>query len=192
MGRWSSEGNTFMSWGYVECLANQFRSDFEAFEVQLEDISFLWFLQVNHVPELLHVDEWYFSSVNECLVDCVVLEDFQTKDWLIMISLSNKIVLEELTTSKDKDTVKRTFALYALRSIVCPPEIPEPKRTKMINKKHDELLKTRNKASIFKLPRTRSKPAAETEGLNKYDLLRTTTTTQEEEVEEESQHNVRV
>ncbi|GKD88323.1 RNA-directed DNA polymerase, eukaryota, partial [Tanacetum coccineum] len=68
-------------------------------------------------------------------------------------------------------------------------EIPEPKRTKMINKKLDELLKTRNNASILKMSRTRSKPAAETEGLSKYDLLRTTTTTQEEE---ESLHNVRV
>nr|GFB25994.1 hypothetical protein [Tanacetum cinerariifolium] len=144
---------------------------------------------------------------------------------------SNKNVLEELTTSKDKDTVKRAFALYALRSIVCPPvgnslcgnylkhvddvnglkkkkwathalnnlvhgintykngrgttrknlsgctiflllyarkkisemipqEIPEPTRTKMIDKKLDELLKTRNKASILKMPRTRSKAAA--------------------------------
>ncbi|GJR82217.1 hypothetical protein Tco_0153002 [Tanacetum coccineum] len=85
-------------------------------------------------------------------------------------------------------TIRKNLSGYTIFLL----EIPEPKRTKMINKKHDELLKTRNKASIFKMPRTRSKPAAETEGLNKYDLLRTTTTTQEEEVEEESQHNVRV
>ncbi|GJR82218.1 hypothetical protein Tco_0153003 [Tanacetum coccineum] len=179
MGRWSSEGNTFMSWGYVECLANQFRSDFEAFEVQLEDISFLWFLQVNHVPELLHVDEWYFSSVNECLyLKWLMLteEELCPTNKRFPPNKSNVGTTYVGIVDDVNGLKKKKWATHALDNLVLgintykngifmppdmiPQEIPEPKRTKMINKKLDELLKTRNNASMS---RTRSKPAAETE-----------------------------
>ncbi|PWA66797.1 hypothetical protein CTI12_AA263220 [Artemisia annua] len=140
---------------------------------------------------------------------------FENKcQWVV----SNKKIEFELAQSKDRDTVKRAFALFALRNIVCPPtrnslcwaylnhvddlnglkkkkwathalnvlvrgintyrnsrgpgrknlggctiflllyarkkisdtipeEIPEPRRTKMIDKKLDELLKMPNKVN---------------------------------------------
>ncbi|GKD38266.1 hypothetical protein Tco_1258473, partial [Tanacetum coccineum] len=66
------------------------------------------------------------------------------------------------TTRKNLSGCTIFLLLYAWKKIsdMIPQEIPEPTRTKMIDKKLDELLKTRNKASILKMPRTRPKPAA--------------------------------